>query len=192
MPDLSYTLPKYNSAIIRLIADVKKGLELTDPILSQIRTIRSSHGGAIRQVSQPKVLETEMQEFSVEGMVEADWFFKTNVDGFVKFMLEFNESFNSQIKKQLFESVSQITDATGNIVDGKGKNFWDSYIEMINKVEMYFDENGEHNYQIYINPETAKKLEGAPPTKEQIGKIESAISSKRDEYNAKKRTRRLS
>ncbi len=88
--------------------------------------------------------------------------------------------------------VSQTTEAVGNTVDAHGKNFWDAYLEMIEKTEMVFDEGGNHNYQMVLNPKTAEKLRENPPTEEQKQRIQEAINLKRKEYYERRPTRKLS
>lgn len=57
---------------------------------------------------------------------------------------------------------------------------------------MTFDEEGKHNYQMYMHPETAKKIEKNPPTPEQLERIEKLMESKRKDYHARKRSRKIS
>jgi hypothetical protein len=151
-----------------------------------------AHGGLIRQVSEPKIVDTEMKLHKVEIIIQLDWYRKTDVDEFVMFIYGMWGEFASQARKALFETISLTTEAVGNSMDAKGKNFWDARIEMLEGLEMRFDEDGNHNTQFVIHPDTAKKLEETPPTPEQQKRWEEAIYAKREEYYAKKRTRRLS
>lgn len=189
---LSFALSKYDSAIIQLVREVKTGLEQTDPILGQIQRMPVAHDGTTRQVSEPKIVDTEMQDFSAVVTVELEWFRKTDVESFVEFLWRFCDEFSSQTKKYLFEMVSKTTEAVGNVFDAKDKNIWEAQIEMMQQMEMRFDEDGNHNYRLYVSPDTAKKLEENPPTPEQQKRMEELINAKREEYYAQKRTRRLS
>lgn len=192
MPTLSFSLQKYDSAMTKLLREVKAGLDKTDEILGQIQTVPVVHGGSMRQVSEPKIVDTEMKIHKVEVVIELDWYRKTDVDEFVAFVYGMWERFASQAKKALFETLSLTTEAVGNSMDAQGKNFWDARIEMLEGLEMRFDEDGNHNTQFVLHPDTARKLMENPPTPEQQKRWEDALKAKREEYYAKKRTRRLS
>jgi hypothetical protein len=55
---------------------------------------------------------------------------------------------------------------------------------------MRFDREGNHGYKFYAHPSRAEKF--GSPTAEQVRELDDVIKKKREEYNAKKRTRRLS
>ena len=192
MNKLSFTLPKYTETIIRLVREIHKGLNETDEILGQIRTVQVAHGGATRQVSVPKILETEMKPYNVKVLFSLEWFRQTNAEEFAYFIWNLHELSSNEVKKGLFETVSKVTDATGNQFDAQGRNFWDAYVDIIQGSVMTFDEVGNHNHQCFVHPDTYKKIMATPPSPEQNQKIENAINAKREEYYAQKRTRRLS
>jgi hypothetical protein len=192
MPKLSFTLPKYDAAITQLIRDIGDSLVKHDQILGQIKSYGVSHGGSIRQVSDPEIVDTQMRRVVAMFQISTEAFIKTDANAFVESIVNFFDSFHSQQKKHLFEVVGRTTDAVGNSVDAGGRNFWEAYIEMLKTTEMHFDKDGNHNYQIYMHPDTAKKLEQNPPTPEQIKSIEETIEAKRRDFYARKRSRKLS
>lgn len=96
----------------------------------------------------------------------------------------------SQLKRALFETVDKITDATGNVTQVNDKNVWDAHIEMMRRQDMRFDKDGNHGYKFYAHPAAAQKF--GSPTPEQVKELDEVIEAKREEYYAKKRTRRLS
>lgn len=189
---INLSLPKYESSMTQLFSDVKNGYEMLDPILSEIKSMPVAHDGVIRQVSEPKVLETPMKDYSIEELLELDCFRKTDTEYLRDFLWRMLEKVSGELKKHLFETVSQTCDAVGNSVDAKGKNFWDSYNEMLEATDMRFDKNGNHNYKIYVHPDTAREIEvNNPPTEEQIAKGKQIIERKKKEFYAQKCTRRL-
>src|SRR5258706_3295869 len=120
MPNLSFSLRNYDAAILQLIREVKNGLENSDPILSQIQRVPVAHDGSTRQVSEPQVLETSMKDYSAESMIDIKCIRKTDVESFCDFLWKLCDAFISEMKKTLFEVVSKVTEATGNIYDGAG------------------------------------------------------------------------
>jgi hypothetical protein len=191
MSDTRFELPKYESATAQLVQELFRGFRRLDAILGQIQTVNVAHDGNTRQVSEPVVLETPIKQEIADSTFEAEWFVDTKVEKFRDFIVELSQRMHSSMVKSFLETVTQITDATGNSVESKG-DIWEGFIEMIEKTEMTFDANGEHDYEIILNPETLKKLKENPPTPEQDKRMEEVIQRKREEHNAKKRTRRLS
>lgn len=191
MAKLSFALPEYNSAVVKLIGKIKRGFDDLDPIFGGIQTATTVHGGTIRQVSDPEVVETEMQRLSVNIVFQNDWIRETDVERFAESIFKFAEELRSQQKKLLFEIVSKTSDSVGNTVDAQGKNIWDALYEMMEKVEIQFNEDGSHDYQIIMHPNTKKKMEENPPTPEQLQRMEDLMSLKRQDFYARKRTRKL-
>ena len=188
----SFSLPQYDFAMNKLVREVKTGLDKTDNILGQIQTHSVVHGGTMRQVSEPSIVDTEMKDFKAGVVIQLDWFRNTDVEAFVESLVDLWESFASQSKKRLFEILSLTTEAVGNSFSLEGRNVWDAQIEMVKRMEMRFDEAGNHNTQLVVHPDTARKLEENPPTPEQVKRMDDTINAKRREYYAQKRTRRLS
>lgn len=192
MPKLKYSLRKYDLAMIRLHREIRRGFDKADPLLGQIRSIPVSHGGNTRQVSEPTIVDTEMRLFSENIIIETDWVRRTDVEKFAELMWETFQAMMSQTKKYMFEILGKTTEAVGNSFSLVGRNVWDAQIEMLQQTEVRFDENGNHNYQFVMHPDTYKKLMENPPTPEQEKRWEEVMNAKRAEYYAKKRTRRLS
>jgi hypothetical protein len=192
MSKLSLSLNKYDVTTGELVGEIKIGLDKTHPILGQIQVHSVVHGGTTRQVSEPQIVETEMRKHSADTVIHFDSFLKTDVEQFSELLYNLWEVFASQATKALFETVSLTTEAVGNVHNAAGKNIWETQLEMLESLEMHFDENGNHNYQYYLHPDMAKKLAENPPTLDQEKRANEIIKRKREEYYAKKRTRRLS
>lgn len=154
MIKLSYTLRKYDYAMYLLHLEVRRGLEKVDDVLGDIPSTPTSHGGTIRLVTEPKVVETPMRDFSADVTIQGEWLRKTDVDTFTGIVWEYCQAMISQLKKDLFETVGKITDATGNVTDAKDKNVWDAQIETMRRQEMRFDKEGDHGYKFYAHPGT--------------------------------------
>jgi hypothetical protein len=187
---LSYTLRKYDYAMYLLHVEVRRGLEKVDEVIGGIGSVPTSHGGVIRQVTEPTIVETPMKDYSAMVTVEGEWLRRTDVYIFTGNLWHACQEIISQLTKSLFELMDKITDATGNKTSAKGMNMWDAQIEAMKRQEMRFDKEGNHGYKFYAHPDTAAKH--GMPTEEQKQKLDEVIKAKREEYNAKKRTRRLS
>ena len=188
----SFRLYNYDITMGKLIGNIRNGILEYDELLSKIQTRKVSHGGATRQVTEPKVVETNMVNTKAIFEIEGNAILQTDVEKFTESIYKLFDSFHTEQKKYLLQVVSETTDAVGNTVDAAGKNFWDAYLEMIQKTEMTFDEHGNHNFELVMNPNTAKKLRENPPTEEQKQRIQEAIELKRKEYYERKPSRKLS
>jgi hypothetical protein len=133
-----------------------------------------------------------MKDFSAVVTIHRNSFRETDVEKFVEFVWSLSDSLSAQTTTYLFETLSLTTEAAGNVVDGEGKNLWDAQIEMLERTYLRFDENGNHNVKFYMHPEVFKKITANPPTAEQQQRWDQVLNAKREEYYAKKRTRRLS
>jgi hypothetical protein len=189
---ISFSLHQYNTAMAEFMQTVKRGSEQLDPILSQIERIPVSHGGRTRQVSEPKIVETEMNKATVEASIKTETYRKTDVDAFAGFLWDFCDQINVLEKQLLFSSVSKTTEAVGNVVDGREKNIYDGMIEMLEKKEMRFDAEGKHGDSFVLTPNMIKHMQENPPTLDQTERWNRTMEAKKAEYYAKKRTRRLS
>lgn len=192
MPNLSYSMRKYDLATLELHRDIHEGLVKADNILGKIETIPTSHGGTTRQVSEPEIYDTEMQHIAVGITMDSRWITQTDVENIANFIWETSQELISRFKKYLFEVFSKTTEAVGNAFNAQGMNVYDAQIEMLKGLEMRFDKDGNHNYEFIVHPDTARRLRENPPTPEQMQRWEEAINAKREEYYAQKRTRRLS
>lgn len=193
MAKLSFALPQYDSAVIRLIGEIKAGLDKTDQLLGQIQIHTVVHRGIVRQVSEPKIVDTETQGFWEDVTFEFEMYRKTDVDEFATLMWGIWKSMASQAKKYMFGVLNRTTEAVGNSVAMQaGMNIWDAQIEMFKQMEMRFDQDGNHNVQIVMHPNSYKKLVENPPTPVQEQRLEGILKAKKEAYYAQKRARRLS
>ena len=188
----SFRLINYDLAMAKLVGKMRDGMVENDELLSQLQSHKVSHGGSTRQVTGPQIVETEMLDTRAMFEISPEDIINTNVKEFTEALYTLFDSLHTEQKKQLFNMLSQTTEAVGNTVDAQGKSFWEAYLEMIEKTQMTFDEHGNHNYQIVLHPTTAQKLRENPPTEEQKRRIEEAIEQKRREYYERKPSRKLS
>ena len=95
-----------------------------------------------------------------------------------------------------FSYLDRVTHATGNVVSGKDRSFYDSFAEMLEKVELDFNDDGTvaGDYQIVMHPDLYARVarEMADWTPEQTEKLDQIMERKREEAHARRRHRRLS
>lgn len=183
----SLASPKYEAAINRLHDEVQVTLHMQDEILRLFPPVYVVHTGTTRLVSSPNILDKSMKPHKTKFSMEPDMFLQTDVSKFKDVILGMTNDLLDQQRKQTAEVMLETSEAAGNSIDGKERNFWDTYIEMLQKAPY-----SEHGHKAFMNPDTEEKIKKTPQTPEQRQKIQDVIKAKREEYFAKKRNRHLS
>lgn len=184
---LSLALPKYEAAINRLHDEVQYSLHMQDEILRLFPPVYVVHTGTTRLVSSPNILDKPMKPHKTKFSMQPGMFLQTDVSKLKDVILGMTNDLLDQQKKQTAEVMIETGEAAGNSIDGKERNFWDTYIEMLEKASY-----SEHGYKVFMNPDTEEKIKKTPQTPEQCQKIQDVIKAKREEHFATKRTRHLS
>jgi hypothetical protein len=106
-------------------------------------------------------------------------------------IIEMAEQFVKQTLASFIETITQITDKTGNTVQSEDPI--EGLIMAIEDLEMEFDDDGRPTTQIIVHPDTYKKFEEAEQTAspELLDKLAKILERKRKEYIASRRSRQL-
>jgi hypothetical protein len=191
---LSLNIPEYEPATLRFIAEVMNGFLNIDPLFAGIERSISVHRGPIRNVRGDTPLDQSM--FAVTGEASLPWDTIRNgkIDDYTRFLVDISESQRKSLARQFFKRLSEITDATGRSINAKGQPLTaDMILDLMEKVEFGFDNDGNPQYPTLVLPPAAiEKLKGLKLTPEQEQKWKQIIEEKRARFNASKRTRRLS
>ena len=93
----------------------------------------------------------------------------------------------------MVEHLGQITEQTGNSLDAGGRPFsHDLFFEMLDAMDIDFDDDGQAQLQILTTPETGTKIAALPPpTPEQQAHFDALMARKRQEHEGRRRTRRM-
>ena len=97
------------------------------------------------------------------------------------------------ISKDFYEKMDEVTHATGNVVDGKGKPFdEDLLLQALEKVEFVFNDDGTWSPPTLV---TGKKvfetMSGKLPSDEFRRKLDKLVDRKRDEFRRREANRIL-
>ena len=84
--------------------------------------------------------------------------------------------------RNMFQTVSEVCDESGNVVDGAQKPFPEAFLEMLEKIEFGVDKKGEISMpSVFVGPEMAERLvtqlESQPP--EYQARAEALIEEKK-------------
>ena len=163
----------------------------SDPILGQIqrekveviaKSMSTMESGELLQ--REPLLSSASVSFSVPDAIDG------NFSDVVAAIANTAEQFLSSMMPNIFDHISEICDATGNVVSGKDRPIWDAMIEVLETIAISFDEDGNPSLpSIVMHPDTAAKLGDPPEGYEE--KVNEIIARRRDEWLAGRRTRRL-
>jgi hypothetical protein len=163
----------------------------SDPILGQIqhekveviaKSMSTMETGEV--VQREPLLSSASVSFSVPDAIEG------NFSDVVAAIADTAEQFLSSMMPNIFEHISEICDATGNVVSGKDRPIWDAMVEVLETIAISFDDEGNPSLpSIVMHPDTAAKLGDPPEGYEET--VNEIIARRRDEWLAGRRTRRL-
>lgn len=105
---------------------------------------------------------------------------------------ELADRLGSQQSKDMIRMISDNATASGNVVTIDPSNPVEQYIAGLAKVEIEFDEAGNHNMQLIASKEFVQQLRDHPPTPEQQQRIDAIFTLKKEDQDARRRNRRLS
>ncbi len=191
MQRVSFDLPFYDSAINRLFNDICNRFHMLDPVLRLFPPKEMIHGGTTRQLSTPRILDNAMRDYRATVDVEPGMFLRTDANRFRDFLLGMITSLQEQQQAHTLEVISDTSKAVGTYVEGKDRNIWDVYVEMLEKLELRFEESGKP-HSIDVPSALATKLTAVSPTQEQLEQMTRVVERKRHEYFTNRRRRRLS
>jgi hypothetical protein len=165
-----------------------------DPILNQVRTVKTIHAGGMRYQIEEKESVIPLNTLSFEINISHAEISEYDLSAFAESIYMFTKERIDETHRMLYQTLDKVTAMTGNVVNAEGKPLnADMILDMIEKVEMTFDENGEPIKKTFVaGTDLFKKLSNIKFTPAQEERHKQIIERKKKEYNAKKRHRRLS
>jgi hypothetical protein len=99
----------------------------------------------------------------------------------------------STLMPAFFRHISDVTSATGQTSDAGGRPIIEAFIEMIETMEVNFDDEDQPTFSLVMHPDMAEKIraQGAP-SQEALKRLRDVIERKRVEYHRRRDSRRLS
>lgn len=125
--------------------------------------------------------------FKTEWIVSLDETLDFELDSFLARLYTLAEEHASQTTRSILEHISAVSEEHDQVVEAKGRPFFDVVCESLEKLEFVFDDEGRHNVAIVLHPDDVKLLQSLTPDQQSI--IDHIVQRKRDEWNAKRRRR---
>ncbi len=186
---------RFNSTIeSELIEKYFYQLSSFDPLLGQIGKYKEIHTGGTRYEndSDDLILPKVQQRFTIQ--LKTDDLRNCKLEAFCINLYKFTKERIERVNQELFKTVNQITNLTGNLVDAKGKKVSSELLlEILEKTYIPFDEEGNPIMpSLFVSPELASQIVKLEETKEDKERFQSILEKKKKDFYAKKRYRRLS
>ena len=187
---------EYNLGASRWVSRTVDGLSrLLHPILAEIRREQVAD---LPRADEPIADDANLASPLFRAMkIEHQWTaamddaLAFDVDAFLSQIYETADDFGGQLVSGMFEHISELCDQSGQTVNASGRDIFDAMIEVLEKLDVEFDEEGNHNLTLVLHPNTAKQLVGKKPTPEQEEKLKMLMERKREEDRASRRRREL-
>ena len=103
----------------------------------------------------------------------------------------FAQESGDQIEKQMFAHITKVAESNGMSIDAKDRDFGEALLEVMEKLEFTFDENGNHNVSIMTDPKTYAKLQDKGLTPAQQARLDAIVAKKKEAWDESRRRKPL-
>lgn len=188
-------LPEYSNVTAEFINDAVDALmRAKNEIYGEIKHEKTSQLGTQITLETGDVIETPPLIVQAEFVIHISDAVNGNLDALYEAMDSMADGMLASIMPQIFARIGQICDATGNSINAGGQEIsHDLLLDLLEKTEYVFDENGEHNTKLVVDLSVMEKIRNLPSaTKEQDKRFDEIMERKRREFYASRPSRQLS
>jgi len=192
-----FSLQEYERAFARFANEaLQKLMAIKDPVLREIKRVQSEQMPIIQntmpsgEVVEGKPFRTEMK-FSLG----VDELMNGNLEAFAAALDDMATDGLKQLMPKLFERIGGLSEAAGTTVDARGEPLsHELLLRGLERVEIDFDEDGNPILpKMVVAPDVFKAWQKLlPPTEAQERAFSELIERKRQEFNDRRRHRKLS
>lgn len=153
--EISKNISKYLSTLIK-----------QEPFLAHMQHAIHHEGNTMSGISEDGFMDNSgYQTFSAETKADREDIIKNGPIAFIKNIQMVAEEMKKEQAGFVIKKLNEITQATGNIIEGKSQPFsFDLFIQMIEKVLIDFNDNGDpYMPTAFVSTATAIKLKDELP-----------------------------
>lgn len=192
------TIPQLEEELETLVSKfVENAARARAPAMGEVSRHRvfEGHQSAIVRPS-GETDDTEFREFSAESEIPSDTLLYSSLDEIFKCFIPVAEAMANDQERMFFEIMHQVTQKTGNVVDGGGQPLsHEKILEVLETIQIDFDTDGNPRMPtMVISPAMAprmKELADDPSAKEFEEKQKKIIEKKRMEWREREANRTL-
>lgn len=192
-----FSLPEYSRAFERFIREsVKHLMDAKDQLWAMMPKSEPIPAIPIMQNTMPSGQIVQNSPFVISAAFEFRLrdYRSCNIEELMVQIDGLADQHLSAVMPQLFNLIARTCDAAGTTVNAGGRpiNF-ELFYEGLQKIHIAFDREGKPELPVLVvNPEMAQIIRALPAlTPEQQKLVDDLIERKRNEYNARKRHRKL-
>ena len=189
---MPFDVPEYEQAFQTFFGEaIHEVAAVRDPLIAEIPFEQSPGAmGSVIQDQEGNDVELVPDSISTEVAISRNDVIAGNIEPLLLLIDSVSEALSKGMAERLFDSLGTVTEATGNVVDAKGKSVYDAMIEMMETIELSLDDDDKLSLpSVYMNPKTMENL--PTPTPEQEARMEELKKEKLEELLARRRSRRL-
>lgn len=192
------TIPQLEEELETLLSKfVENAARARAPVIGEVSRHRvfEGHQSAIVR-SGGEMDDTEFREFSAESEIPSDTILYSGLDEIFECFIPVAEAMANDQERMFFETMHQVTQKTGNIVDGGGQPLsHEKIFEVLETIQIDFDTDGNPRMPtMVVSPAMApriKELANDPSAKEFEAKQKKIIEKKRMEWREREANRTL-
>lgn len=197
MAQQMFALPEYSRAFEEFVySAINELMRRKDSVFGMIRSEKMPQLPTMRNtMPSGEVVEHQPVEFAMSFSVLSRDIIAGDPSSLITSIDNAADEGLKAFMPRLFEYMSQICDAAGTSLDAGGQRLSHDLIRQgYEKVEIDFDDEGNPLLpSIVLHPTMAEKIRQLPPpTEEQVRAFREMIERKRQEFNDRRRRRKLS
>ncbi len=181
---------------IKILTKYVNYLQRLDPIFGKIGIEPDIHRGGVRYQEENKELRIPKRKIATQIEIKWEDIRNFEIQKFCEEIYNFAGNYLESIHKMFIDTMNDVTDLTGNLLNVKGKkNLNDMFLDYLETIEISFDEDGNPKLSDYMMITGQKKLETSNDsnlTQEQNTRFTKIIEEKKKKYYDKKCYRKLS
>lgn len=187
-----FEVPEYERAARAFVGETMEALaRVKSPLLSEIERETADHLPGMRMTfDSDEVLEHQPMRIGTSISIPVSATIEGDYQDFYAALDDAAEEYAGGLTRQIYERMSEITDAAGTTVSAGGSFTVAHFLEVMERIEIEFDDEGNPQLpKLHIHPTQAEKL--PEWTEEDHRAFEELIARKKQEWDARRRHRRL-
>jgi hypothetical protein len=190
---MSYIPREYAKATEEFMALVVQGLIGKDPMIGRVVYRKTRHRLVSRHVINDSELDMGLERTKIEIQISMDSVRDGVTPGLTDVWIQYAGLQMSEMKTQMFRRLDEITQETGQSVDGGGRPPTpEQFLKMIESAEAEFDDEGCYIPKAFLDPSgTVLQAIMKQWTAQNERRLLEIIEIKKEKWIAERRTRRL-